>query len=55
MQKINRLKCSIPGFLRQKCVDTSYVWCFNDFGARFDGKKIGFGDWMEKERKLMMK
>ena len=23
-------------FLRQKCVDTSYAWCLNDFGARFD-------------------
>jgi len=23
-------------FLRQKCVDTSYAWCSNDFGARFD-------------------
>jgi len=43
-------------FLRQKCVDTSYAWCLNDFGARFDEKiYIGFGDWVEVVWKLMMK
>jgi len=27
----------------------------NDFGARFDEKNIGFGDWMEVVWKLMRK
>jgi hypothetical protein len=30
-------------FLRQKCVDTSHAWCFNDFWARFGETYIGFG------------
>jgi len=39
---MNELKCSIPFFLRQKCVDTSHAWCFNDFGSRF-GEKLDLG------------
>jgi hypothetical protein len=56
-QKINPIKCTIPVFLRQKCVDTSYAWCLIHFGARFVGKKFRIWglDWscMEVDEKIV--
>jgi len=41
----------MPVFLRQMCVDSSYAWCLDAFGARFD--EFFFGDRMKMVWKLM--